>query len=91
MYRILTTTLIVMAASNAVIAQERLLSRQVIEPVMKRADCDVPVQQALDGQNVDVLDAGHKLVEVYYWRAAYNFGSLYCLAPLFRTSDLVVH
>jgi len=52
------------------------LPRPVITAGMKKADCGLPLKDALEGINVSELDGRLKLVEVPCWRAAYQEGSI---------------
>jgi len=52
------------------------LPRPVITAAMKKAECTLPLKDALEGINVSELDGKLKLVEVPCWRAAYQEGSI---------------
>src|SRR5262245_46195320 len=56
--------------------------RAVVVAGMKKADCSLPLREALEGVDVSPLDRKLKLVEVPCWRAAYQAGSiLFVLDP----------
>ena len=58
------------------------IPRNVITAAMKKADCSLPIKDALEGIDVSTLDDKLKLVEVPCWRAAYQAGSiLFVLDP----------
>jgi Protein of unknown function (DUF1176) len=58
------------------------IPRNVIVAAMKKADCSMPLKDALDSINVSELDRKLKLVEVPCWLAAYQGGTiLFALDP----------
>jgi hypothetical protein len=59
----------------------KALSRAVIASGHKQAKCSVPLKEALAPGEVMDLGRGLKLVEIYCWRAAYNFGSILFVVP----------
>src|SRR5262249_39829378 len=67
---------LLMAAGVSAWAAPAPLPRPVITAVMKKADCSLPLKDALEGINVSELDGKLKLVEVPCWRAAYQEGSI---------------
>jgi hypothetical protein len=75
-------TLAVSGASASAAPAGPPIPRNVITAAMKKADCSLPLKDALEGIDVSTLDAALKLVEVPCWRAAYQAGSiLFVLDP----------
>jgi hypothetical protein len=60
---------------------ETTVPRAVIQAGMKKAKCDVPLADAVSDAEPADLGKGLKLIEVYCWRAAYNFGSIFFAYP----------
>jgi hypothetical protein len=53
----------------------------VIAAGHKQAKCSVPLKEVLQPGEGPDLGRGLKLVEIYSWRAAYNFGSILFVVP----------
>jgi len=71
------------AGTDAVAAPSPLpIPRNVIAAAMKKADCSLPLKDALAGIDLSELAGKLRLVEVPCWRAAYQDGSiLFVLDP----------
>lgn len=53
------------------------LPKTLVAEAFKKADCDIAIDEVIkDLEYIGDLSGGLKLVEVYCWRAAYNFGSI---------------
>jgi hypothetical protein len=58
-------------------AQNIVLPKSLVADAFKKADCQIDLDEAVkDLESIGELNGGLKLVEVYCWRAAYNFGSI---------------
>jgi hypothetical protein len=58
-------------------AQNIALPKSLVADAFKKADCQIDLDEAVkDLEFIGELNGGLKLVEVYCWRAAYNFGSI---------------
>ncbi len=58
-------------------AQPIALPKALVADAFKKADCQIEIDEAVkDLESIGELSAGLHLVEVYCWRAAYNFGSI---------------
>ena len=67
-------TLVVSGASAFAAPAGPPIPRNVITAAMKKADCSLPLKEALEGIDMSALDDKLKLVEVPCWRAAYRPG-----------------
>jgi hypothetical protein len=58
-------------------SQSLSLPKGLVADAFKKADCSVEIDEVInDLEPLGELSGGLKLVEVYCWRAAYNFGSI---------------
>lgn len=54
-----------------------VLPKALVAESFKKADCQIEIDEAIkDLETIGELSAGLHLVEIYCWRAAYNFGSI---------------
>lgn len=81
--RLILILLVALFAQPAFAQQKVQLSKALVEDAFKKAECEVELDEAIkDLETAGELSGGLKLVEVYCWRAAYNFGSiLFTLDP----------
>ena len=64
-------------AAAAQAQQTILLPKPLVAEAFKKADCSVEIDEVIkDLEYLGNLSGEMKLVEVYCWRAAYNFGSI---------------
>jgi Protein of unknown function (DUF1176) len=57
-------------------AEQKLIPPALLQAAMKKAECEMTREKPVNDITND-LGNGLKLVEVYCWRAAYNFGSIF--------------
>jgi hypothetical protein len=67
----------VVLLASATHAQNIALPKALVADAFKKADCSIKIDETIqDLEPIGELSGGLKLVEVYCWRAAYNFGSI---------------
>lgn len=81
MLRAMVAGFLVVGLGGGAADAAQVLSRAVITAGHKQAKCSVPLKEALQPGEVQDLGRGLKLVEIYCWRAAYNFGSILFAVP----------
>ena len=81
--RLIAILLVLLFAQSALAQQKVQLPKGLVEDAFKKAECELDLDEAIkDLETSGELSGGLHVVEVYCWRAAYNFGSiLFALDP----------